>query len=348
MSSESGISKVRPTRKDVATLAKVSGTTVSRVLGGRADESISEQARERVLQAARELGYTPNSAAKALRSGRSGLIGFWMNLEYSLYRSRVLAEMRRHLRQTEFALAVTDVDEDYAWHQSLDRSLRVPVEGVIAFDASTAAKMFAEESDRLAPNLPFVSMGAFWSEKRSYVGVDLKSGALDAMRHLIESGRRRIAYVVPQRTGFVSSGERWEGYREALHQASLPPQTIEIDDDPERRLDSLKLHLTDCRNHDRLPDALLCFYDDIAMDAITALDQLGLRPGRGVALVGFNGTLGIERGSCPLTTVNQPVEKMCELALKYLQTHIDDPVAPLQQTILKPNLIVRESSRHES
>jgi DNA-binding LacI/PurR family transcriptional regulator len=55
----------RPTRRDVAALAKVSGTTVSRVLGGRADESISAKARDRVLKAARELGYTPNSAAKA-------------------------------------------------------------------------------------------------------------------------------------------------------------------------------------------------------------------------------------------------------------------------------------------
>lgn len=334
----------RPTRKDVANLASVSQTTVSRVLGGRADESISPKAREQVLKAARELGYTPNSAAKALRSGRTGLIGFWMCLEYSLYRSMVLAEMRTLLRQTEFALAVTDVDEDYAWHHSLDRSLRVPVEGVIAFDASTAAKIFAQESDRLAPNLPFVSMGAFWAPERSFVAVDLQAGAEDAVRHLVENGRRKIAYVVPRDTYFVAQGSRYEGYRVAMRETGLEAQTLEIDDLPSARVASLKEAFEACLSAGTMPDGLLCFYDDIATDAIVALKELGLEPGQDVALVGFNGTVGIERGPCPLTTVRQPIEKMCALALEFLRNQIDDPSTPVQQQILRPELIVRESS----
>lgn len=324
--------------------ANVSGTTVSRVLGGRADASISPRARERVLKAARELGYAPNPAAKALRSGRTGLISFWMCLDYSLYRSRVLAEMRRLLAPTEFALAVVDVDEDYAWHHSFDRALRVPAEGIIAFDASIAGASFAENSERLAPNLPFVSMGAFWSEARSFVGVDLKAGAEMAVRHLVERGRRRIAYLAPANTPFVDAGSRFEGYRDAMTEAGLPLQTIAVPDRPEIRIAATAEALAAVRGAGELPDALLCFYDDMAVDAVAALTALGLRAGGDVALVGFNGTDRFDAGSVSLTTVRQPVERMCALALEYLQRQIDEPEAEFGRTVLLPELVVRASS----
>ncbi len=328
----------------MAALANVSGTTVSRVLGGRVDESISPRARERVMKAARELGYSPNSAAKALRSGRSGLIGFWMCLEYSLYRSRVLAEMRSLLAHTEFALAVTDVDEDYAWHHSIERALRVPAEGVIALDATTAAYAFLQDSDRLAPNLPFVSMGASWSDARSYVGVDLRWGAEAAVRHLLDGGRRRIAHLVPRGTWFEDKGDRFEGYRDAVTAAGYEPKVIAVSDAPEGRIDAIAAALSELRAAGVLPDALLCFYDDMAVDAVPALGSLGLKAGEDVALVGFNGTVGLERGPCPITTVRQPVEAMCALAFDFLKAQIDDPTSPLQQRVLKPELIVRASS----
>jgi LacI family transcriptional regulator len=316
------------------------------VLGGKADESISIKARDRVLKAARELGYTPNSAAQALRSGRSGLIGFWMCMEYSRYRSMVLSEMRRILADSEFALAVTDVDEDYTWHHSFARALRVPVEGIIAFDASTGAKAFAEDSDRLAPNLPFVSMGAFWADTKSYVGVDLRAGAEDAVAHLFDMGRRKIAYMVPQETYFVANGERFEGYRDKILELGLNPQTIEICDDPSKRISSITQALKACRDAGQMPDALFCLYDDIAVDAVFALEELGLKAGIDVALIGVNGTEGIERGSCPITSVRQPIEEMCSLAFKMLKAQIEDSRAPVEQVMLRPELIVRESSNH--
>ena len=345
MSENLSVPSGRPTRKDVALLAKVSGTTVSRVLSGNPDEAISVKARDRVLKAARELGYTPNSAAQALRSGRSGLIGFWMCLEYSRYRSQVLAAMREILADTDYALAVTDVDNDYAWHHSFARALRVPVEGIIAFDASTAGNAFAENSDRLAPTLPFVSMGAFWAESKSYVGVDLKAGAEMAMEHLFATGRKRIAYVVPQDPEFVAKGARFEGYHDKMINAGLEPQTIVVSPPPLGRIESIAEELKSCRDQGQLPDALFCLYDDIAVDAVVALEYLGLRAGKDIAIIGVNGTEGTERGPCPISTVRQPIEKMCETAFRFLQAQIENPMAPLQQVILTPELIIRDSSQ---
>ncbi len=330
----------RPTRKDVAKLAKVSGTTVSRVLGGRPDESVSDKARQRVLDAARQLGYTPNPAAKALRSGRTGLVGLWMCLEYSNYRSQVMAQMREILAETDFALSVIDVDEDYAGRHTLDRALRVPVEGIIAFEPSRVGNALVE----LDLNIPFVSMGAFCIESRSYVAVDLEAGAEDAMDHLISTGRQSIAYVAPENTEFVAGGQRYDGYMRKMREAGLEPRTLEVCDVPSRRLAALQAVLAGCVAAGTLPDALLCFYDDIAVDTVEALQNLGLIPGKDVAVVGFNGQIGLSRRPYPISTVEQPIREMCLLAFRYLLHQLDDPSSPPEQTTLKPCLVIRESS----
>lgn len=78
----------------MARVVNVSGATVSRVLSGRKDIPISEETRRKVLDAAKKLGYMPNPAARALNNVPTGLIGLWMSLHYSRYRSQVLDEMR--------------------------------------------------------------------------------------------------------------------------------------------------------------------------------------------------------------------------------------------------------------
>ena len=324
----------------MALLAQVSGTTVSRVLGGRTDESVSEKAKQRVLDAARQLGYSPNPAAKALRSGRSGLVALWMCLEYSRYRSEVLAQVRKILTETDFALSVNDVDEDYICHHSLTRALRVPAEGIVAFEPSRLGEAF-DEADI---NLPFVSMGAFWIPSKSYVAIDLQSGAEDAMDHLLSTGRKSIAYLAPVGLPFIYEEQRYLGYLRKMESANLKPTTIEVAEAPSMRIASIQEKLSERLAAGTLPDALLCFFDDIAVDAVEALQLIGLNPGRDVAVVGFNGNEGLDRGPFPITTVRQPVEEMCALAFKFLRNQMDDPAIPIQRATLKPTLVIRKSS----
>lgn len=331
----------RPTRNDVAKLANISGTTVSRVLSGRTDIAISPAVRERVLEAARELGYRPNSAAQALRSGRAGLVGFWMCLQYSRYRAQVLAQMREVLAHTQLAMAVTDVDDEYEWDHSFSRALRVPVDGIIAFDASASVEAFARSVDQLAPNLPFVSMGAYWSEEKSYVGVDLKGGTEAAMDHLFETGRRRIAYVAPWNSGLLTYGPRYEGYRAKMEAAGLEMEMLSIE---YVTLDSIHAAFVERQAKGNFPDAFLCMSDDIALEAIPALERMGLQAGREAAVIGFNGTEGTERGPVPLTTVRQPIEQMCAVAYDFLRAQMEDVRTEHQGQVLKPELIIRAST----
>jgi LacI family transcriptional regulator len=312
------------------------------VLSGRTDLSISPETRARVLDAAEKLGYRPNPMARALTSGRTGLVGFWMNLDYSRYRGQVLDHMRTLLGQTELALAVTDVDKEYTTGHSFERPLRVPVDGIIAFDNSASVEAFAREHDRLAPSVPFVSMGAYWSEAQSFVGVDLRAGAEDAMDHLLSTGRRRIAYMAPWTSDLIDSGPRYEAYRDKMAAAGLPASTIAVE---RVSYAPVKDVLVECFEKGTLPEAILCMNDDLAIASSYVLQGLGVRAGQDVALVGFDGIEEAEHCPCPITTVRQPIQEMCALTFEFLQAQMDDPSSPLQQRVLKPELVIRESTR---
>ncbi len=291
------------------------------------------------MEAVEKLGYRPNPMARALMTGRSGLVGFWMSLQYSRYRSQVLDRMRSLLGQTELAMAVTDVDEEYHWDHSFTRSLRVPVEGIIAFDASASIDAFAEDYHQIAPKIPFVSMGAYWSEKKSFVGVDLSQGAREAMTHLLSTGRREIAYMAPWNSDLLTSGPRFEIFAQMMEAAGLQPQVISVQAvNPVLVGESLAAL-------DKLPEAILCMNDDLALAASVALGRLGARVGADVALVGFDGLEETEHCPIPITTVRQPIEEMCSLTFEFLKSQMEDPSAPLRQQILKPTLVIRGSTQ---
>jgi LacI family transcriptional regulator len=313
----------------------MSGATVSRVLSGRTDYPISPETRLKVLEAAEKLGYRPNVTARALSTGRTGLVGFWMSLQYSRYRGQVLDRMRALLADTDLTMAVTDVDEAYAARHSFDRALRVPVDGIIAFDTSATIEAFGNESET-----PFVSLGAYWSQAGSFVGVDLQAGAEAAMDHLLSLGRKDIVYIAPRTSGLTHFGTRFDVYRRRMEAAGLTvrvlaPEAVSVESVGE----CLAWHLRTSPL-----DGLLCMNDDLAIIAVHALPGVGLAPGKDVSVVGFDGIEETSYGQCPITTVRQPIEEMCALTLTFLQAQIEDPKAPLQRRVLQPELVIRASS----
>lgn len=331
----------RPTRDDVARRANISGATVSRVLSGRPDHAISPHTRAKVLAAAKELGYIPNSAARALTNGKTGIVGFWVSLEYSRYRARVLDHMRTLLRGTDVAMAVSDVDEEYNFLHTFDRALRVPVDGIIAFDNSASVEEFTRGFERLAPSLPFVSMGAYWSELKSYVAVDLRQGADDAMRHLLHLGRKKIAYVAPWTSELLDSGHRFEAYQSAMTQTGLATRTVAIET---VSFQHVKVAMDELVRTKSVPEALLCMNDETAIWSAQVLAGHGVIIGQDVAIVGFDGIEETAACPVPITTVRQPIEEMCREAWRFLQIQMADSSAPPQQVVLVPTLVIREST----
>jgi DNA-binding LacI/PurR family transcriptional regulator len=91
-------------------------------------------------------------------------------------------------------------------------------------------------------------------------------------------------------------------------------------------------------------DALFCHNDDVAFGAYRALCDLGVGVGGEIALVGCDGIEEADYLACPLTTIAQPITEMCALAWEFLHRRMQDPGCPLQQRILRPELLVRAST----
>jgi len=332
----------RPTRDDVARQAQVSGATVSRVLSGRDDLSIAEETRVRVLAAAQRIGYQPNPTARALVTGRTGIVGFWMCLGYSRYRSHVVNRMQQVMTPSEFAMAITDVEEELSRRHTLSRAMRLGVDAIIAFDTPTAGGEFARARAASTGAIPFVSMGAYWTEATNFVGVDLYAGAVEAMRHLIATGRERIAYLHPATSEAWPIEARHAAYSAVLREAGYAPHGITT---PDVTLATAWRCVRERLASGAQLDAILCHNDDMAIGAYRALCDLGLRAGPDIALVGCDGIEETEYLSCPLTTIQQPIDQMCTLAWQCLQSAMENPGGPLLQRVLKPKLVIRESTR---
>jgi len=193
----------------------------------------------------------------------------------------------------------------------------------------------------MASHTPFVSMGAYWSEKKSFVGVDLRAGADEAMIHLLSTGRKRIAFMAPHNSGLLTSGVRYEAYAEAMAAAGFETMTVGSDSG---QFGDIRTSIRDMLDSGLRPEAILCLSDDIALAVSFAFQQFGVKPGADIALVGFDGLEETEHCPVPITTVRQPREEMCELTFSFLRDQMEDPTAPLQQRILKPELMIREST----
>lgn len=331
----------RPTRDDVAKAAGVSGWTVSNVLNASPGAAIREETRARVLAAADKLGYRPNNSARALVTGRFSTIGFWMCFDYSQHRAHVLHLMQQQMKSSGFEIVIRDIEREMDSDPNFSKTFQLPVDGIIAFDTPTAPVAFS----RINPSqsIPFVSMGGYWAADRDYVGVDLYTGTVEALSHLIRSGRRRIAYLTPKTDKNWPADCRMAAYNDTMQKAGLEPQCLWL---PDLALATVRQFVRDTlKDMPGQVDALFCHNDDVAFGASRALCDLGIAVGHDIAIVGCDGIEEAEYLCCPLTTIAQPTAEMCVLAWKFLQRRMQEPDCPVQQRILKPELVVRASTQ---
>lgn len=320
----------RPNRNDVARHANVSGWTVSQVLNTRSEYPINEDTRLRVLTAAKELGYRPNHMARALATGNMGLVAIWMH-RLSPYYSLVARHVQKQLRPRGIPLLVTEVEGEDVTEPSW------AVDGIIAVEFPEYLRSFLASHPDLV--VPFVSIGVHYIEDRDYVGIDLEDGVRAALGHLFSLGHRRILFAV-DRDPREQKETRFDLYTEFMTQAGIKPEYLHT---PSRQ--AARQVIQDWIAHHGVPDAVFCHNDDLALGIYRGLCDRGIRVPDDVAVVGCDGIEDTEYLECPLTTIVQPVETMCALAWEYLQRRIADPTLPVQQIVLKPELVIRASTR---
>lgn len=336
------------TMVEIAKRTNLSPATVSRVLNGKGVGFISDATRQRVLDAARELGYAANRPARPHSNGRTHVLGALIRHPHRPYYARIL----RHLLETSSAagydLVITPVDDQIAhnggFHNGAAKREGVPgaasIDGIFAADCPAIAEGYAQRFG--AGACPVVGLSSDCSEKSDYVALDVACGVRQAVEHLVSIGCRRIAHLTTMSAIGRVRAARSGTYEEVVQSAGLAPEIILS---PDENRAAARETIKSYYQSRGTPDGLFCFSDDMAIGAYRGLRDLGLRVPDDVALVGCDGMDDVQYLDVPLTTIVQPVQEMCRLAREVLMRRIEDPTASLSQTLLKPELRIDASTR---
>jgi LacI family transcriptional regulator len=333
----------RSTLRDVAALAGVHTATASRALNPQRRALVDETTAERVRRAAAELGYSPNSIARSLKTSRSGSIGVVIpDLTNPLF-PPIVRGIEDVLTAAGYSAMIVNTDNNPEREAAQVASLRGrQVEGMIF----ATARLHHPVLEQLAAE--GVAM-VLVNRKIEDVGIpnvtsDDAAGVALAMRHLTGQGHQRIAHLAgPQ---WTSTGViRLRAYRHALADAGLPvdESLVEVCDvwtEDEgakglRRLLTAGQHFT----------AVLAGNDLLAVGGYDALYEQGLSCPADLSVVGFNDIAFMDKLRPALTTVRIPQYQIGVEAARVLLERIDDPSAPAKSVLLPPIFIERQSTR---
>jgi LacI family transcriptional regulator, repressor for deo operon, udp, cdd, tsx, nupC, and nupG len=325
------------TIRDVAEAAGVSIATVSRALHGL--PRVSEATRQRVLAAAAELRYVASPSAASLASGQTNAIGVVAPFINRWYFAAIVHSAEERLRKTGYDLLLYSLGTDAQERRRAFSGalLRKRVDAVLVLGLQPTADEVAALSAAGGPVAIVGTDVPGWASVR----IDDQAAARCAVRHLIDLGHRRIGFIGfdPEDRLYTSTpGDRLVGYRSELAAAGLPA-------DP--ALEgvggfTVRGGLAAAEQLLRLPEpptALFAASDEMAMGAVRAARQAGLRVPEDVSVIGIDDHEMAEL--LDLTTVAQPVVAQGVLAAEMILTALADPGQPLPAVTVPTELVVR-------
>lgn len=325
----------RSTMSDVAKRAGVSKTTVSHVINST--RFVEEETKQRVLKAIAELGYRPCVAARSLKTKRTQTVGVLVTDVSNYFFAEVLHGSESVLMPNSYSIIVCNTDGtlDREVHY-LDLLLRQRVDGIIAAAASQKWDIL---SDAEMQHTPIVFVDRYFEGlERPFVGVDNRKGAYLGTSHLIERGHRRIGILVGS-LGVSNLRERLVGFRQALqeHNISLPQELVVTGSSCAREEMRQLLMLPE------RPTAVFCSTNQLSLETLATLKEMGLRCPEDVALVGFDDHPWAAVSDPPLTVIRQPARQLGQLAARILLDLISNRKLPETRFILDCELVLRQS-----
>jgi LacI family transcriptional regulator len=339
---------------DLAAALQLSPSTISRALSNHKD--VSEATKERVRALAAELHYQPNQLAAALRRGHSRMLGVVVPHIQGHFFPEVVHGITVAASKAGYQVLICQSNEDISQErQHLDLFMNAQVEGIMVSLAKTTQDFGHFEQVR-AQQVPLVffdrAVEGFEGEQVRAVVLDDYQGAYQAVTHLVEQGCRHIAHLAgAQHLGIHKN--RHQGYLDALHAHGLEPdETLTIICEMDQRGGTqatrqlLKLGVPF--------DAIFSSSDLAIVGALQVLKKHKRRVPQDVALVGFSNEAFTELTEPQITSVDQCCGQMGQTAVRLLLQMIQrEPrrPAPAHQAkgvVLKPKLMVRESSKRRS
>jgi DNA-binding LacI/PurR family transcriptional regulator len=331
-----------PTLADVAERAGVSRQTVSNAVNN--PDLLRPDTLERVREAIDEMGYSPNRAARNLRTRTSRLVGL---------RFTPAQEGTANALMDRFVHSLVEASDEAGYHVLLfpgddeepllgyDRLLRsTAVDAFVVTDTylgNPQAVWLAEQ------RAPFVAFGRPWDQpaaRHPWVDVDGAAGAALATSHLLDRGHTRIAWIGWRKDSLLGEDRR-SGWTSTMRERGLSTTGLasRVEDSVASGREAAAVLFAEAR-----PSAFVCASDTLAMGVMQELHERGLVAGRDVAVVGFDDSQVAQLVPPGLTSVRQPLEEVAVEIVKALQGLLATPPVSSPGVLLSPTLSVRGSS----
>ncbi|NUR08389.1 MAG: LacI family DNA-binding transcriptional regulator [Nocardioidaceae bacterium] len=333
-----------PTLATVAEEAGVSRQTVSNALNS--PDLLRPDTLARVQEAIDRLGYSPNRAARNLRTRASHLVGLRVDpaVEDSAnsLMDRFVHALVDSTRTTGYHVLLFTADDQEDPVDGYDELLRsAAVDAFVVTDTYRGTPHSAFLAER---GVPFVAFGRPWGDTTAshpWVDVDGRAGVMLAVDHLVGRGHRRVAWVGWQKNALIGEDRR-SGWVDRMHEHGLSTTQLSA-----RGEDTLEFGARAAKallDADQAPTAFVCVSDTVAMGVLRTLHERGLRPGQDVAVVGFDDSIAAQVHTPALTSVRQPLEQVAVELVGFLGDLLAHRPIPEPGKVLTPTLSVRATS----
>ena len=333
---------MKTTIYDIAKAANCSAATVSLVLNN--SSRISLETKQRILSIADQMNYVPNYLAKSLISNATYSLGLIVpNVENPLF-SMMISGIEDYANSKDYniILGITEANEQKEGFY-LDMLQRRQADGLILFPSFL--NTLKEKLNRLGaqPKTPIVLCGSSGNKEFdiSYVKCDNRIGSYNAISHLISIGRRKIGCLFPAVT-HEQFESRMFGYKDALYYHGIPfnESLIKVCRSDANSIINATKELLEQQN----PDSIFCLYDYAAISVMRAILSTGRRIPDDIALIGYDNIQISECLPIPLSTIDTHGYEVGQKAAKILINEITNPDTTCQQIVIKPDLVVRDST----
>ena len=331
------------TIKDLAERLQISVSTVSRAL--KDNPEISQQTRKIVQDLAKELGYRPNPIAVALKTQKSNTIGVVVPQIVSAFFSTVVKSIEEIADQNGYNVLVASSNETFEKEKkNINVFLSNRCDGII-LSISKSTTSYEHIQKILDMGTPLVLFDRTVKELEvSKVVADDADAAFKVVQHLIQVGAKKIALLTgPEQLSIGKN--RMKGYLKAMTMYRMEINTDYIVRCNDFSVQAAKEATARLLNMKTIPDAIFGINDDMAIGAIEAIKEKGLKIPEDIAIVGFSNSKRSRYMSPTVSSINQFPEKIGTRAAELLFQQILDPKhAQIREEVINSELIVRESS----
>jgi LacI family transcriptional regulator len=341
MLEDNSLTDLNLTLEEIARLSGVSRSTVSRVINQQ--PHVSSSVRKRVLKVIQETGYQPHLAARSLASNRSWMVGLVLPRSVSAfftdpYFPRLAKGIAQGCNQHDYTMGLFLVSSNEDEEKILPRLSRTGMlDGILIQSGQLGDQLITR---LVNSHIPVVVVGRpLHSVEVSYIDVDNFSGAYSATSHLIRLGYQRIATITGL-AGSAASTDRFDGYTTALSERSrnLDRTLVAEGDFTEAGGYYAMQQLLQSQ-----PDAVFAASDLMAIGAMRATREAGLKIPEDVAFVGFDDVSVAIYATPQLTTIRQPITSFGINAVETLIDLIENGIDPPRRIIMDTELIIRDS-----